>query len=148
MSLMDIVTELLEDTPENRPQSPRSRPAEKPANKGLSPQSPQSPLGRVKIEKKAGFEDIEDIEHRNENKKTTFQVVHPKLQKKLWDIEPSLASSNGPHNLYHDQNTQNTQKPYTETELEVPVRQPHCPAYPNDGPHAGPTKEWCQQAMG
>ena len=101
-----------------------------------------------KESKKAGFEDIEDIEHRNENKKTTLQVVHPKLQKKLWDIEHSLASSNGPHNLYHDQNTQYTQKPYTETELEVPVRQPHCPAYPNDGPHAGPTKEWCQQAMG
>jgi hypothetical protein len=53
MNLMDIVTELLEDTPENRPQSPRSRPAEKPANTGLSPQSPQSLLGRVKTEKKA-----------------------------------------------------------------------------------------------
>ena len=53
MSLMDIVAELLEDSQEIRPHSPSIRPAKKPVNKGFSPQSPHSPLGRVKTEKKA-----------------------------------------------------------------------------------------------
>ncbi len=53
MSIMDMVAELLSDTPEIRPNSPSIRPAEKHVNKGFSPQSPHSPPGRVKIEKKA-----------------------------------------------------------------------------------------------
>ena len=56
MSIMDMVAELLSDTPEIRPNSPSIRPAEKPVNKGFSPHSPHSPHsppGRGKTEKKA-----------------------------------------------------------------------------------------------
>ena len=53
MSIMDMVAELLSDTPEIRPNSPSIRPAEKPVNKGFSPHSPHSPPGRGKTEKKA-----------------------------------------------------------------------------------------------
>ena len=53
MSIMDMVAELLSDAPEIRPNSPSIRPAEKPVNKGFSPQSPHSPPGKGKTEKKA-----------------------------------------------------------------------------------------------
>jgi hypothetical protein len=53
MSIMDMVAELLSDTSEIRPNSPSIRPAKKPVNKGFSPNSPHSPPGRGKTEKKA-----------------------------------------------------------------------------------------------